>query len=104
VQQKVKGFSLLFLKTTQNLFVHAPRNESFELSAAKAGKNPLSPCCVCWGASQMTLKVKAERKQFLLCLIIQKNIKACHIAMGHKLGISANMDIAVLFKFIVGRK
>lgn len=52
----------------------------------------------------MTQKVKADRKQFFLCLILQKNIKACHVAMGHKLGICANMDIAVLFKFIVGRK
>lgn len=52
----------------------------------------------------MTQKVKADRKQFFLCLILQKNIKACHVAMGHKLGICDNMDIAVLFKFIVGRK
>lgn len=59
------------------------------------------------GASPMVKKVKAKRKQFFLCLTLQKNKRACHVAMGNKWGVCAYMhsvDIAMLFKFIGGWK
>jgi len=59
------------------------------------------------GASPVIKKVKAKRKQFFICLILQKSIKACHVAMGSKLGICVNMsfvDIAMPLKFIVSWK
>lgn len=58
-------------------------------------------------ASLMIKKVKVKRKHFFLCLTLQKNMRARHVAMGNKLGICANMlsvDIAMLFKFIVSWK